>query len=319
MGILDWYSLIHHIPPRPLYLRAKVRQRLARIGAIALKNSVYLLPRTEECLEDFQWLAQEIVKGGGEAFVCAMSFTDPARERAVVEQFRGARAEDYDALVRESRSAKQGEDPAARIARLRHQFEELRAIDFFPTNRQKEVSRMLDKLESRRKESKQGKGKAAALVGKTWVTRRGVKVDRISTAWMIRRFIDSKARFRLIDAASESKRPGEISFDMAQADFTHDGDRCTFESLLREVGRRDGALEKVAQIVHDIDLKDGKYGRPETPGVQRLLEGILETSADDDGRLMRGFELFDQLYESFRKTSSDRETPAKRSRKANAR
>lgn len=286
---------------------------------MALKNSVYLLPRTEDCLEDFQWLAQEIVKGGGEAFVCAMSFIEPARERAVVEQFRSARAEDYDALVRETRSAKGGEGPAARMARLRRQFEELRAIDFFPTSRQKEVSRMLDKLESRRRESKRGKGKAAALVGKTWVTRRGVKVDRISTAWMIRRFIDSSARLRLIDAASESRRAGEISFDMAQADFTHDGDRCTFESLLREVGPRDAALEKVAQIVHDIDLKDGKYGRPETPGVQRLLEGILETSADDDGRLTRGFELFDQLYESFRKTGSDRGTPGKRSRKANAR
>lgn len=280
---------------------------------------MYLLPRSEECLEDFQWLAQEIEKGGGEAFVCTMSFTEPARERAVVEQFRTARAADYDALVRETRSAKPGEDPAARVARLRRQFEELRAIDFFPTNRQKEVARMLDKLESRRKEPKRGKGKAAGLVGKTWVTRRGVKVDRISTAWMIRRFIDSSARFRLIDATTESKRAGEISFDMAQGDFTHDGDRCTFESLLREVGRRDRALDMVAQIVHDIDLKDGKYGRPETAGVQRLLEGILETSPDDDGRLTRGFELFDQLYESFRKTGPDPETPGKRTRKSNAR
>jgi hypothetical protein len=311
--------LIHHIPPRPLYLRARIRQRLARIGAVALKNSVYLLPRSEECLEDFQWLAQEIVKGGGEAFLCDMSFVDPARERGVVEQFRDARAEDYDAIIGESRSAKSGEDPATRIARLRKQFEEIRSIDFFPTDRQKEVVRMLEKLESRRKEPKRGKGKAAALIGKTWVTRRGVKVDRISTAWMIRRFLDPNARFRLIDATAESKRTGEISFDMAQGDFTHDGDRCTFESLLREIGRRDGALEKVAQIVHDIDLKDGKYGRPETAGVRRLLEGILETSPDDDGRLSRGFELFDQLYESFRKSSSDSETPRKRTRKANAR
>jgi len=268
---------------------------------VALKNSVYLLPRTEDCLEDFQWLAQEIVKGGGEAFVCSMSFIEPARERAMVEQFRSARAEDYDALVRETRSAKAGEDPAARLARLRRQFQELRAIDFFPTNREKEVSRMLDKLESRRKESKRGKGKAAALVGKTWVTRRGVKVDRISTAWMIRRFIDSGARFRLIDAASESKRGGEISFDMAQADFTHDGDRCTFESLLREVGPRDAALEKVAQIVHDIDLKDGKFGREEAAGIKTLVAGIAAATDDDSRRLERGAAALDDLYEYFRK------------------
>ena len=312
---MDWYCLIHHIPPKPLYLRAKIRQRLASIGALALKNSVYLLPRTDESLEDFQWLAQEIESGGGTAFVCAMSFVDAGQERAAVAQFRTARAEDYLALksdIRELQTEtkrRSGIKPTAeelpgRITRLRRRAEDIQSIDFFPERHYKEVSQMLDKIETgvRRPEKKGSRRKTSALVGKTWVTRRGVKVDRIATAWLIRRFVDPDARLRLVDlAAGFEKGKDEITFDMPQADFSHQGEGCTFESLLDAIGARTPALQKVAEIVHDIDLKDGKYGRPETAGIQRLIEGILQTTSDDEQRFARGFELFDQLHESFRR------------------
>jgi hypothetical protein len=299
---MDWYCLIHQIPPKPLYLRAKIRQRLASVGAIALKKSVYILPHTDDCLEDFQWLAQEIESGGGTAFICAMSFVDQAQQRDAIEQFRAERAADYEAVAGEMKEMQRRRPPAderaSRMARLRRRLEEIQAIDFFPDRKEKEVLAMFAKTEAPKRERSAKKNKA--LLGKTWVTRRGVKVDRIATAWLIRRFIDPDARIRLVDPAAFEKRSGELTFDMAKGDYTHVGDQCTFETLLRSIDATP-PLKKIAEIVHDIDLKDGKYGRPETAGVQRLLTGILESTTDDDERFLRGFEMFDQLHESFRK------------------
>jgi hypothetical protein len=136
------------------------------------------------------------------------------------------------------------------------------------------------------------------------VTRRGIQIDRIASAWLIRRFIDPKARFRFVDPHEEPPRPDELRFDIVGGDFTHEGDRCTFEALVRRAGLKNAALSRVAEIVHDIDIKDGKFERPEAPGVERLLQGILATHAEDEERLARGFALLDDLYGSFRKGSA---------------
>lgn len=314
---MRWYILIHQIPPRPLYLRAKIRRRLGKIGAIPLKNSVYVLPHTEDSLEDFQWLAQEIEAGGGEAFIGAMSFLDAALEHQILENFRAARAADYTQLAeqiqqisrqirRRGGSKSQEEELSTRMERFQRRFEEIRAIDFFETDQQQEVQQMLAKLADpaahRQKPKRRSRSTTGAqLAGRVWVTRRGVKVDRIATAWLVRRFIDENAQFRLVDAATaDVKRDGEMAFDILGGDFTHQGDLCTFESLLSAVRISDPALQKVAEIVHDIDLKDDKFARPETAGIRRLLDGLLQSCSEDQDRFARGFELFDNLYESFR-------------------
>ena len=138
------------------------------------------------------------------------------------------------------------------------------------------------------------------LTGRTWVTRRGVQIDRIASAWFIRRFLDPKARFRFIGSKGQGSRPNDIRFDMVDGDFTHEADRCTLETLLLRTGVRNPALTPIAEIVHDIDLKDGKFARPEAAGLERLLMGLLVSHPDDRGRLDRGFALFDALYHSFR-------------------
>jgi hypothetical protein len=283
---MQWYVLIHQIPPTPRYLRAKVRQRLARAGAIPLKNSIYVLPRRDECLEDFQWLAQEIAAGGGQAFVCAMEFLETAEEEAVIERSRAERSAEYRELLR--RGPKEA-------AAFRRRFEDIRAIDFFDAEQGKEAEVMLEKLE---KPKKRG-GRIDSLTGKTWVTRRGVKIDRIATAWLVRRFIDPAAEIRLIGELKE-KREGEIAFDFVGGDYTHKGNRCTLETLLDATRLRQTALRRVAEVVHDIDLKEEKFNHPETAGVRALVEGLLQSTDADDERFTRGFELFDQLYESFR-------------------
>ncbi len=318
----SWYLLIHQIPPRPLYLRAKIRQRLARVGAVALKNTVYVLPRLPDCLEDFQWLAEETIAGGGEAHVCEARFLGKDTDAALVERFRRERAADYAALAgsirdgsrkaaRASGARPPAEDLPARLARSRRRLEEIARIDYFRAAGREEVGRLIEALE-RRVEPRESPSRssrqprAAGLSHRTWVTRKGIQVDRIASAWLIRRFVDAGARFRFLDPEREAARPGEITFDMVGGDFTHEADRCTFETLVRRAGVKDAALTPLAQIVHEIDLKDGKYGRPETRGIERILAGISRPGSRDDERLDRGFALFDELYESFHRTPSAR-------------
>jgi hypothetical protein len=305
---LPWYLLIHQLPPQPLYLRAKIRQRLARVGAVALKNAVYVLPRREECLEDFQWIAQEAVAGGGEAYVCESEFLEEGTEAALIAQFRAERETDYEDLTDTMRqwSSAGGGTPGeegfpAEVARARKRLDEVTRIDFFAAPGRSKAEKLLQSLEAPgRRRSGGGRGRQS-FRGRTWVTRRGIHVDRIASAWLIRRFLDSKARFRFIDL-KEPRRSGEITFDMVGGDFTHEGDRCTFETMIVRTGLADRSLTQIAEIVHDIDLKDEKYGRSEAAGIERLLTGLVLANSADEARLDRGCVLFDELYQSFRKT-----------------
>ena len=313
MSAPRWYLLVHQLPPTPLYLRAKIRQRLARVGAVALKNAAYLLPRREDCLEDLQWIAQEAISGGGEAFLCEADFVDKGVRESVVQRFREERDSDYRLVAQSLRRAGAGESRAS-IARARKRFEEIKRIDFFRAPEGRRTARLLEQRERRsrrrtRPGARVGPSKKSELVGRVWVTRPGVQIDRIASAWFIRRFLDRTARFRFTDPKTERRRPDEIRFDMVGGDFTHEADRCTLETLLSRTGVEDPALASIAQIVHDIDLKDGKFGRSETAGLERLLTGLLLSRADDRDRLDRGFTLFDALYESFdrRRQGSRRE------------
>jgi hypothetical protein len=136
--------------------------------------------------------------------------------------------------------------------------------------------------------------------GRTWVTRQGVYVDRIASAWLIRRFIDPEARFKFVPAKGYTPAPGELRFDMFEAEYTHRGDRCTFEVLLERAGLEDPALQAIAEIVHDIDLKDAKYGRDEAAGIASLITGIARAHPQDEERLAQGSAVFENLYASFR-------------------
>ncbi len=324
-----WYLLIHQIPPRPLYLRAKIRQRLDRVGAVPLKKSVYVLPRTEDSLEDLQWIAQEAVAGGGEAFVCAAEFAYGVTAEELVARFQRARAADFEALAAEIRALLRAlgprrrkgpppDDLAVRGERLRKRLEELTAIDFFETPARHEAEMALHSLEEHLLPAGAPVARGAAPrggakpVGRTWVTRAGVHIDRIASAWLIRRFIDPEARFRFVPAGTKDFAPEEIRFDMVGGDYTHEGDRCTFETLAARFAVADAAVDEIARIVHDVDVKDGKFGRPDAQGVQQLILGLVLAEPEDEARLERGFVLFDDLHRSFSKGPDKRTTPARR-------
>jgi hypothetical protein len=303
-----WLILVHRIPPRPLYLRAKMRQRLADAGAVAVKNSVYLLPDGADALEDLQWIAQEIVTGGGDAHLFAGDFVDGVAGDAAKAQFREARNVDYDALAADAHAAMKAARSAAAVAelaaahtRLQRRLEEIRRIDFFDAERRNAAEEAIAAIEMRlqkdRKEETRRLKAKPELRGKTWVTRPGVKIDRMASAWFILRFVDPKARFRFAEPATP-KKEGELRFDMVGGDFTHEEDRCTFETLIGRVGLPDKGVRAIAEIVHDLDLKDGKYARAEADGVRMMMDGLMARTNSDDERIERALVLFDDLHEA---------------------
>lgn len=307
-----WLILVHRIPPKPLYLRAKIRQRLAAVGAVAVKNAVYLLPQGEDALEDLQWIAQEIEAGGGDAHLFEGDFVDGVAGEAAIAQFRETRDADYEAIaadanaaMKAARSAAAAAELANAHARLARRLEEVRRIDFFDAEGRTAAEEALAAIEARLKKDKKEETRMLKanpeLRGKTWVTRPGVKIDRMASAWFIRRFVDPKARFRFAEEKAQP-REGELRFDMVGGDFTHEEDRCTFETLVRRVGLPDSAsgrgVRAIAEIVHDLDLKDAKFNRAEAAGVRVMLEGLMARTESDEERIDRALPIFDDLHEA---------------------
>jgi len=317
---LSWLLLIHQLPAKPAYLRVKIWRRLQGIGAIAVKNAVHALPMSEGTQEDFEWLLREIVEGGGEAFLCETRLIDGLSDDEVRKLFDQARDADYQEIVKDARALTKSLRPKmkseavterrAQAARLRKRLAEVVEIDFFGAIGREAAESALGELETRLTEDEPVEKNAkvdpkasalAALRNRTWVTRQGVHVDRIGSAWLIQRFIDPEARFKFVSGKGYRPAEGELRFDMFQAEFTHEGDKCTFEVLLDRVAAKDPALRAIAEIIHDIDLKDNKFGRDESVGVRTLIDGIALTTADDLERIARGTAVFNSLYEAFGK------------------
>jgi hypothetical protein len=314
-----WLLLIHQIPPKPDYFRVKIWRRLQRLGAVAIKNSVYVLPKNEQTQEDFQWVLREVVESGGDASLCEARFVDGLSDDEVMQLFRSAREDDYQEISRDleriatsfSKKAKIYSVTRKRLAleleRLHKRMAEVVAIDFFGASGREGAERLIFALDARLQEGSPA-GKAAKVKqqlqdfqDRTWVTRKGIHVDRMASAWLIRRFIDPNARFKFVPAKGYQPQLGEMRFDMYEAEFTHEGDRCTFEVLIERVGLSDPGLGPIAEIVHDIDLKDAKFAREETPGIDRIIAAIAMANKDDEARLARGSALFDDLYEYYKR------------------
>ncbi len=315
-----WLLLIHQLPPKPDYFRVKIWRRLQRVGSVAIKNSVYVLPKNDETQEDFQWVLREIIEGGGEASLCEARFVEGLSDSQVEALFQAARSADYAQIAEEARRLSELPLPEGRIedgrrtqaeidlARLKRRLTEAIAIDFFGAPGGEAAKGLVSGVEARLREKKSGKktGKPPTirreeLRGKTWVTRKGIHVDRMASAWFVRRFIDSGAHFKFVAAKGYKRLPGEMRFDMFEAEFTHEGDRCTLEVLMERTGLSDPAVTPIAEIVHDIDLKDSKFGRQETLGIERLIAGICMAQREDETRLVRGEAVFNDLYEYFKR------------------
>jgi hypothetical protein len=299
---MQWLLLIHQIPPRPAYLRAKIARRLQKLGSVAIKNSVWALPAGEQAREDLNWVLREIVEGGGDGSIVEAQLVEGLTDGGLRELFRTARDAEYDALAGEVRGL-----PKARrresLEKLEKRLEEIAAVDFFAARGREPVEGLLRglraKIEPRKPEKKLSLQRRPE--GATWVTRTGIHVDRMASAWLIRRFIDGKARFRFVSSRHHRPARGELRFDMFEGEYTHDGALCTFEVLLRRFAIDDAALRRIGEIVHDIDLKDARYDRPEKAGIEQLVNGIALSHDDDEERLARASAVFDDLYTLFKR------------------
>jgi len=303
-----WYLLIHRLPVRPLYFRARVRRLLAEAGAVPLKKAVYALPKSAGGLERLTPIADDVRSGGGEAFVCEARFAE--RDAAVLmETIRKERAADYTRILRDARAMRQvasaaGAKPTeglkSNLGRVRARLERVRSIDPSPGDPEARAAiESIERLLRPPRERQAAKG-LPTLVGRTWVTRRGLHVDRLACAWLVRRFIDPAATFRFADPNDLRAGPDELTFDTPQGRFSHQQGRCSVETLLLEAGIADDGVRRIAEIVHDLDLKDGRFQHPETAGIERLIAGIVLGHDDDRTRLDRAIALFDDLYGSYR-------------------
>lgn len=314
-----WLLLIYQLPPKPGYFRVKAWRRLQRLGAVAIKNSVYVLPRTDQTYEDLEWVMREIIKDGGEASLCEARFVEGLSDDQIEALFHAARDADYAQLAEDVRKLFDTLPPArdladeqrrqaeTDVARLSRRFAEITAIDFCGAPGREAVDGLLAGIEQRLR-ARAGTTPTAdarpvrdGVHGRTWVTRKGIHVDRMASAWLIRRFIDPAATFKFVPAKGHRPEPDELRFDMFEAEYTHEGDYCTFEVLMMRFQLQDAALHAIAEIVHDIDLKDVKFGRPEAPGIDCLVAGIAMAHKEDGVRLERGAAVFEDLHAYFKR------------------
>jgi hypothetical protein len=320
----EWILLIHQLPPRPTNLRVRIWRKLQKLGAVAVKNSVYVLPFNERTHEDFQWLKQEIEAEGGEATVFRASAVEGATNKEIIASFRKARDEEYaqvtaelDGVTSALRQQKRGGQLSAgrignyetELDKLHKELERVIGTDFFnasgrtaATAAYERCHKGLRAAQSRsEKRAQAGAQKVAAVnlashQGRRWVTRRNLFIDRLAAIWLIKRFVDAKARFFFV--AEGETVEGAVGFDMYGGDFTHRGEDCTFETMIRHFGlSEDIGLRELAEIVHDIDLKDNKFNRSEAGGLGTVIRGLAESLKDDRKLAQHCGPIFDGLYE----------------------
>ena len=314
--IMTWLFLVHQVRTRNSRERVRVWRLTKKVGAALYRNSVYVLPYSSERLEDFQWLAGQIRDAKGEASVFSAESGDAREDRILRSMFEQRSREEFASLRKRagrltSEVPQRGSPPPSRAvvrklakesSQLQAEFAALRKIDFFEDPGAGEVQSALNGLHELVTSLEPARQKPAKVIlrskrdfqRKTWSTREHMHIDRLCSAWLIRRFIDPKAKFVF---APESKLPdASVPFDVAGAEFSHHGDNCTFETLLRVFRLRDRALEEIAEIVHDIDLKDHKFNREEAPGIDVMVRSLASMHADDRKLVEAGSAMLDALY-----------------------
>jgi len=337
----EWILLIHQLPPKPTNLRVRTWRKLQKLGAVAIKNSVYVLPANEKTHEDFQWLKQEIESSGGEATVFQAASVEGATDDEIIAIFRKSRDEEFAGIAAELDGLAGAVNQQTRgkhlsigllatheseLDKLHLQLESIIANDFFNANgralalvayeRCQKALRVAHGPISKATRStvKSGTLDLAKYQRRRWMTRRNLHIDRLASAWLIKQFIDKRPRFHFV--ADGETVEGAIPFDMFGAEFTHHGEDCTFETMLKRFGLSDSkGLREIAEIVHDIDLKDDKFHRLEAAGLNAIIDGLSKVLRDDRKLLQQTSVVFDGLYALLSKESGKKSPARTRSRK----
>ncbi len=316
----EWLLIFYSVPSHPVSNRMKLWRKLAKAGAVQLKGAVYILPATEEHEEFFQWLIGEVKSMGGDgafarsAEIRTMTDADIRRLFTIQSDQEYHRLEKaLDVLERKVQSiwkgtkSEEGKSLAAQSAKFTKEFDEAGKRDYFESSMGNILKKRIQALEAGLRDAGKKAPDSGSITarriqdyqGKIWATRENPFVDRMASAWLIKRFIDPKASFEFIDESDiASLGKSTVAFDARGAAFTHIGELCTFEVLIKSFGIKDKAVKKIAEVVHDLDVKDDKYNKPETAGVEDILAGIRKTAKNDVDGLERGMTAFEMLYQS---------------------
>ena len=294
-----WLLLLVRLPATHSAERVAIWRKLKKSGAVQIQTSTHILPDDPARYETFQWLTQHIRDAGGDATLVRVREIEGLSNERLIDLFNAARAKEYASLREILRpliaSAGRRSNLGGKLDRIRKQFREIKGTDFFDSPKAKDVEMVLRKLEETQPGSKtQPKLEPRDFRNRVWLTRPRPEIDRVGSAWLIRKFIDPKAKFLFGTKRSPSRRV--VTFDMLDGDFSHEGDNCTFEMLVRRFGIKDNVARKIAEMVHDADLGDDKFQRSECIGIDRVLKGWAKEGLPDKEILRRGFECFDALY-----------------------
>lgn len=302
-----WLLLLYTLPAKKTAGRVNLWRKLKKSGACALKTAGYVLPDELAHLERFQWFVQQVRDDGGEATLARVSAIEGLTNDDLIRMFNEARTEDYAALTKPlnalvaANRKKAGGDFADALEKLRRQFEEVRAIDYFSCPAAHDLELLFER--ATRLTGPRPKSGDVLDVKKyqrrTWLTRPRPEIDRVGSAWLIQKFVDPKATF--VFAPKPSAHPDAIPYDMMDVEFTHHGDACTFETLLKRFALADPAARRIGEMIHDADLEDGKYQRPECIGLDLLFKGWARLGHSDGDILEKGFACFDALHAALRK------------------
>lgn len=317
----EWLLIFYSVPSNPVSNRMKIWRKLAKAGAVQLKGSVYILPANEEHEEFLQWLIGEVKSMGGDgAFVRSAEIKTMANDD-IVQLFTTQVGEEYNRLekfldvlerkvqsIRKGSKSEEGKGLAGQAAKITKELEETGKRDWFNSPAGLAIKKRLHTLQTALREAGgKAPGEVSSIAsrriqdyqGKTWATRKNPFVDRMASAWLIKRFIDPKASFAFIDERDVAALDAStVAFDLRGAAFTHVGDLCSFEVLVKSFGIKGKAVKNIAEIVHDLDVKDDKYGKPEAAGIEEILAGIRKTAENDADGLERGMAAFEMLYQS---------------------
>ena len=297
-----WLLLLVRLPATHQAERVAIWRKLKKTGAVQIQTSTYVLPDDPARYETFQWLTQHIRDTGGDATLVRARDIEGLPNEELIALFNAARAKEYAALREQIRSlsshSKRSSRVGSKVDRVRKQFREIQQTDFFNCPRAQDVEMLLRKLEDApSRESRLAEAKPRDYRSKTWLTRPRPEIDRVGSAWLIRKFIDPKAKFIF----GTKMKPSVISFDMVDADFTHRGDDCTFETLIKSFRVQDKAAHRIGEMIHDADLEDAKFERNECIGIDRVFKGWAREGLSDQEILRRGFQCFDALYAFLRR------------------
>ncbi len=299
---IPWLLLVFSLPARSASQRVQIWRKLQRYGMLPLRNSGYVLPNTAPNQERMEWLATAIRTYKGQASVVQVQGFDDLPPEHLKQLFVEGRSRDYQRLLHDAKKVlarSPSRRPGGRLNRIRRRFLELQDIDFFGSPLRSKVENLLSQADKADTQTsgRKASGKSGEYLNRLWMTRPRPGIDRVSSAWLIRRFIDPKARF--VFGNEPSAHADSIPFDMFWPQgFGHRGEDCTFETLRKEFLIRDSRVKRIAQIIHDADLGDEKFGRMEGQGLDKVLNGWAKQELPDDELLRRGMNLIEGLYES---------------------